>query len=281
MLNNTKIEKAINKNFLRPLKEGNSKNIVKLNNHNNIYPNETVNLLTQTYYTLSNVHKLMKNNELVDANILLRSSFENLVMAMMIHFDKDTYNEFKDLKTTDGNRNKTKISTLRNEFRKYLKQICTDLFDDVSKKDIKKILDELYDKLCLFTHSTLIVSTMNEIKKNKDDQVLILLSYQNVYFIEILLFYCLIYFTHDKSHFLKSENITISWLLYIAITAQKFKESNIDYKKYNEFLYYESNTQFFKKQKNDIEKFKNETTELENEIKENDKFRQSLIEFMK
>lgn len=42
---------------------------------------ETVNLLNQTRKTLNNVHKFIKNKEVVDANSLLRSAFENLIMV--------------------------------------------------------------------------------------------------------------------------------------------------------------------------------------------------------
>ena len=96
----------------------------------------------------------------MDANTLLRSSFENLIMAMMINRDENVYNEFIELSINNQTRCNTKPQTLRNNFRRVLKELDCDIFNEISNTKLKSMLDELYDKLCLFTHSTLIVNAM-------------------------------------------------------------------------------------------------------------------------
>ena len=76
---------------------------------------ETVNLLNQTRKTLKNVHKFIKNTEVVDANSLLRSAFENLIMGMMIYENTSTYKEFINLSIDDKTRQYTKPQKLRND----------------------------------------------------------------------------------------------------------------------------------------------------------------------
>ena len=124
---------------------------------------ETVNLLNQTRKTLKNVHKFIKNKEVVDANSLLRSAFENLIMGMMINESEDTYKEFINLSIDDTTRKLTKQQKLRNDFRKVLRKLDGDLFVEMSNKNLKDLLDEFYDKMCLFTHSTIVVNAMIEI----------------------------------------------------------------------------------------------------------------------
>lgn len=106
--------------------------------------------------TINNVHKLIKNSSLVDSNTLIRSAFENLIMAMMIYLDSNVYKEFRKLGLKDKERVYTKQQKLRNLFKSKLKIIDKDMFGCISNRQIQKMLDEYYDKLCLFTHSTLL-----------------------------------------------------------------------------------------------------------------------------
>lgn len=69
---------------------------------------ETINLLNQTRKTLKNAHKFINSKEVVDANSLLRSAFENLIMGMMINESENTYKEFINLSIDDTTRQYTK-----------------------------------------------------------------------------------------------------------------------------------------------------------------------------
>ena len=80
-----KIKVKVRYKFIIPLRKSNRENIDRLyKEKNDKLPKESVNLLNQTYMTIKNVHKLIKNKSLVDSNTLIRSAFENLIMGMMI-----------------------------------------------------------------------------------------------------------------------------------------------------------------------------------------------------
>ena len=84
-----KLEKSVKNNFIIPLRNANKQNI-KLLYKNSDIRRETINLLNQSLISIKNIHYLINKKSLVDANTLLRSCFENVVMAMMIYFDEDT-----------------------------------------------------------------------------------------------------------------------------------------------------------------------------------------------
>ena len=71
--------------FVKVLRINNSKFIQNLYFNKDI-KKETINLLNQTNMSLKNVHKLIKNNSIVDANTILRSCFENLIIGIMIYY---------------------------------------------------------------------------------------------------------------------------------------------------------------------------------------------------
>lgn len=123
-------------NFVRVLRTHNFKFINNLYHDKNI-KKETINLLNQTNMSLKNVHKLIKNNSIVDANTILRSCFENLIMGMMIYYDENIYSEFINLSIDDTTRKFTKPQKLRNDFRKILRLVDKDFFNDFSNKQLK------------------------------------------------------------------------------------------------------------------------------------------------
>ena len=220
------IKKKARYKFIIPLRRNNKKNIEKLykTNYNNL-PKESINLLNQTYMTIINVHKLIKNKSLVDSNTLMRSAFENLIMGMMIHLDLNVYEEFKVLGLKDEERVYTKQQKLRNMFKTKLKNIDKSMFEGFSNKMIKKMLDEYYEKLCLFTHSTLIVNEMVEAILNNDEEIFLIIVKQNIYFLEILLNICLKYITNDKRDNIRYDYVFISWMILISdIDEQKYTE---------------------------------------------------------
>lgn len=61
-----------------------------------------------------------------------------------------------------------KTSEIIDEFRTHMNEICEPAFKDINRKEKLSMPTELYDKMCNFTHSTLIVSTVMEISSSKE-----------------------------------------------------------------------------------------------------------------
>ena len=277
-ITNKKINNAINKKFIRPLKDGCIYNVSKLNNEKRAKHNETVSLLKQSHSTLLNVESNLKNFKLVDASVLLRSSFEYIIMAMMIQFDERVYNEFITLGIV---RDKTRVCELIDKFRTHMNEISEHAFKDINRKEKLEMLTELYDKMCNFTHSTLIVSTFIEIRSIKEKEIFQLLIFQNYYFLKILLFVCLKYFTNDKVHYLELSNIGFSYLFLLFNISNKIKNYNIDFSKYNDLLYFDRNVEYFERNKKNAEKIKIEINELNDDIHNNPNlFLEGLKDFL-
>lgn len=252
-----------------PLRRNTSKNIKKLYLLNNDkLPKESCNLLNQSYMTIKNVQKLVKSNSLVDSNTLIRSSFENLIMGMMIYLDSNVYEEFKKLGLRDEERVYTKQQKLRNLFKAKLKIIDQDMFGDMSNRQIQKLLDEYYDKLCLFTHSTLIVNEMVEGTLNSDEDLFLMIAKQNMYFLEVLLNCCLKYVTNDDSNSIGFEYMFVGWYILITdINREKYTKEYLS--KYSGLLYEDINKGFLKQSNNDLKLLQEEMKKLEKIIKEN------------
>lgn len=264
-----KVKKKCRYKCIIPLRKNNRENLEKLyNNKNDKLPIESVNLLNQVYITIKNIHKLIKSKSLVDSNTLIRSAFENLVMGMMIYFDKDVYSEFKKLGLKEEERNYTKQQKLRNMFKSKLKIIDMEIFGDISNRKLQEMLDEYYEKLCLFTHSTLIVNEMVEVSLNSDEDFFLVISKQNVNFLEILLNCCLKYLSNDKKNNIRYEYLFISWIIFFDdLDKQKYNKEYLN--KYKTLLYEEINQEYLNKNNKKIDLLKSEAKELENLIKNN------------
>lgn len=263
------LKKKAKYRFIIPLKKSNKKNVKKLYqiNDKNL-PKESINLLNQSYITIENVHKLLKSKSLVDSNTLIRSSFENLIMGMMIYLDDNVYEEFKMLGLKDEERVYTKQQKLRNMFKSNLKVIDKNMFEDFSNRNLQKMLDEYYDKLCLFTHSTLIVNEMVEVIINNDENLFLIIAKSNLYFLEILLNCCLKYITKDKSNDIKYEYMFISGITLINdIDKEKYTKDYL--KKYNEMLYEDINKKYLNKSNNDLKLLQREINKIDELFKEN------------
>ena len=280
-ITNKKINSSIKRKFIKPLNDGIKYNIKKLNTEKRVKYKETISLLTQSYNTLNSIDYLLKIGSIVDANSLLRSSFEYILVGMMLQFEDNVYTEFINLSIDDENaRDYTKIQKLINKFKTHLNEISSDLFKDFNREEKGNILTDLYDKLCKFTHSSLLVTSIVEIRNNDDKEVLKMLNYQNYYFIKILLFCCLKYYTNDKEHYLYKENMCFSFLLYYYQISIKLKNSKLTFEKYNELLYKDENEKYFKKNEEYNEKIKDDIVSLKDEI-DNEKFIEAINDFFK
>lgn len=261
------IRKKSKNKFVRIMRLNINKYLKQINNMSNV-TRETVNLLIQSKQTLINVQKLIKNKSIVDANTLLRSSFENLIMAMMINYDENIYNEFLDLSINDETRHYTRPQYLRNNFRKILRKLDGDLFEEISNRKLKEMLDEYYDKLCLFTHSTLIVNAMVELEKEENIDIYIFAIKQNAYFLEIILYLCLKYLTNSNNQPINILYIIAGWIVLVTdIDKKTITVENID--KLKEVLYIDINKSYFDKNNDMIELLKNEFEEMKLDLESN------------
>ena len=259
--------KQVNKNFIKVMRKSIKNNLLKLNKNANL-KKETTNLLIQSNSTLKNVHYLVKQKSIVDANTLLRSSFENLIMAMMINRDENVYNEFIDLSINDQTRCNTKPQTLRNNFRKVLKDLNYDIFNEISNTKLKIMLDEFYDKLCLFTHSTLIVNAMVELKKDESLSIYIFAIKQNAYFLELLIYLCLKYLNNSNEEMIDASYIVLGYILLLSdVSKQELNQENLD--RLNSLLYSDINNKYFEKNKSEIQMLNKEIQELKKDIESN------------
>lgn len=229
---------------------------------------ETINLLNQTRKTLKNVHKFINSKEVVDANSLLRSAFENLIMGMMINESENTYKEFINLSIDDTTRQYTKPQKLRNDFRKVLRKLDGDLFIEMSNRNLKDMLDEFYDKMCLFTHSSMVVNAMIEIEKDDDLDIYFIALKQNTYFVEILLYLCLKYLCNYKKDPIDITYIVLGWYVLIS-DVPKEKVTPEKMEKLNKLLYADFNKEYLEKNKENVDFLTEEANKLQEDIQKN------------
>lgn len=229
---------------------------------------ETINLLNQTRKTLKNVHKFINSKEVVDANSLLRSSFENLIMGMMINESENTYKEFINLSIDNTTRQYTKPQKLRNDFRKVLRKLDGDLFAEMSNRNIKDMLDEFYDKMCLFTHSSIVVNAMIEIEKDDDLDIYVVALKQNTYFVEMLLYLCLKYLCNYKKDPIDITYVVLGWYVLIS-DVPKEKVTPEKMEKLNKLLYADFNKEYLEKNKENVDFLTEEAKKLQEDIQKN------------
>ena len=245
-----------------------NKFFIELENDKEFKRPETINLLNQTRKTLKNVHKFINSKEVVDANSLLRSAFENLIMGMMINESENTYKEFINLSIDDTTRQYTKPQKLRNDFRKVLRKLDGDLFIEMSNRNLKDMLDEFYDKMCLYTHSSIVVNAMIEIEKEDDLDIYVIALKQNTYFVEMLLYLCLKYLCNYKKDPIDITYVVLGWYVLISdVPKEKFTPEKME--KLNKLLYADFNKEYLEKNKENVDFLTEEANKLQEDIQKN------------
>ena len=285
MINNTQdIERTITTKFIEPL-EKSCKNSVKKLKTSKVKHIESIRLITQAYKTIKNSEKNLNKYNFVDSYTLLRASLEYIVMSYMIEVEEKTYNEFLILSNNDIQlkRKFTVPNTLLKKFGKRLNKISNNLFTDTTVKQREKIMVDLYDILCKYTHASIIVSTFNEIEdKNEQKVVKLILSY-NLYLIKLILLDCLRFFNDDDKEYIDEKTIGLSLFLSIIKLVNLIQANNIKFDKIKQFFYYDTiNSEFYTYYKEGLEKIKKEISENIVEFKADEKeINQILDEFMK
>lgn len=285
MINNIEdIDRIIKIKFIEPL-EKSCENSLKRLKTAKVKHIESIRLITQAYKTIKNSENNLNKYNFADSYTLLRASLEYIVMSYMIEVEEKTYNEFLILSNNDIKleRKYTVINTLLQKFGKRLNQISNDLFADTTVKQREKIIIDLYDTLCKYTHASIVVSTFNEIEdKNERKVVKLILSY-NLYLIKLILLDCLKFFNNDDKEYIDEKTIGLSLFLSIIKLVNLIQANNVKFDKIKQFFYYDTiNSEFYTYYKEGLEKIKKEISEsiVEFKGKEN-KINQIFEEFMK
>ena len=285
MINNTQdIDRTITTKFIEPL-EKSCKNSVKRLKTAKVKHIESIRLINQAYKTIKNSEKNLNKYNFVDAYTLLRASLEYIVMSYMIEVEENTYNEFLILSNNDIKleRKYTVINTLLQKFGKRLNKISNNLFTDTTVKQREKIMVDLYDILCKYTHASIVVSTFNEIKDSNEKEIVRLILSYNFYFIKLILFECLKFLNNDNKEYIDEKTIGLSLFLSIIKLVNLIQTNNIKFDKIKQFFYYDTiNSEFYTYYKDGLEKIKKEISESIVEFKGKEiEINQILDEFMK
>lgn len=261
------VEQLVKTNFVKPMRRYIKKYLKNLSVTEDVSI-ETINLLQQANNTINNVYKLLRKKDLVDSATLMRSCMEKIMMAMMIFFDPtETFEEFKNLEKCGKSKN-TRPTAILNNFKSKLKEINPVLFEEFENDELQSLLEETYEKLCLYTHSSIVVSMMIEVNKNNDEDLFALYFYLIAYFLEILIYSSLIYLTNDNKDHIDAFCIFMGFtLLCSRVDKNKLTEDYTN--KYKDYLHWEINEHFTDKYKDEVEKLKNDWSNLQQEINEN------------
>ncbi len=281
MINNIEdIDRTIKIKFIEPL-ENSCKNSVKRLKTAQVKHIESIRLITQAYRTIENSEKNLNKYNFVDSYTLLRASLEYIVMSYMIEIEEKTYNEFIILSNNDIQlkRKFTVPTTLLKKFGKRLNKISNILFKNTTVKQIEKIMVDLYDILCKYTHASIVVSTFNEIKgRNEKEIVRLILSY-NFYFIKLILLECLKFLNNDNKEYIDEKIIGFSIFLSITKLVNLIQTNNIKFDKIEQFFYYDTiNSEFYMYYKEGLEKIMKEISESILEFKTNENEINQLFE---
>lgn len=212
------IIKAIQDNFIDPLNCDLDLQIDAITNtkYDN-YRDDSINLILQSYETLSNSLNLLNNGFLVDSSILCRTAFENILTALAISEKEEAYNEFKLLIINNEKRDLTKSGSIMNQAISILKKRKLPIFSEISNNKLEKLIEEFYEKQSLFIHSSLMVSIIVKMKNNNNHLYIAPIYKINVYFVKIFLLYVLNNITGKAFENLKEENIVMALFNVFAI----------------------------------------------------------------
>ena len=138
----------------------------------------------------------------------------------------------------------------------------------MSNRNLKDMLDEFYDKMCLFTHSTIVVNAMIEIEKDDDLDIYVIALKQNVYFVEMLLYLCLKYLCNYKKDPIDSTYVVLGWYVLIS-DVPKEKVTPEKMERLNKLLYADFNREYLEKNKENVDFLTEEVKKLQEDIQKN------------
>lgn len=238
---------------------------------------EVTNLIIQSNKTLKNINKLIKSNSICDANSLLRSSFENVMTAMVIFYDEHAYGEFINLSINNRERKYSAPFQIRKEFSEIILNLENDLFDDISNEQLNNLFNGMYDGLCKFAHSSLIVNAVIELEKHDNLDLYIIELRQNVLFIEFIIYLCLKHLCNSHEEPLDITYFALrSLILYTEVPKEKLTSEHLE--NLYSLLHFNENKKYFNSKKNRSDFLLNDIKELQQFIEDNPL---SMLEILK
>ena len=143
------------------------------------------------------------------------------------------------------------------------------MFGDISNRRIQEMLDELYNKLCNFTHSSFAINLTLEMCDNDDDDILKFSIKLTLIFLKLLLNSCMKYFTKNESRlqYVCFSMLMISYLSEIDV--KKYKDGRIE--KYKKLTYIPINEAAYENDRKNVGRIQKESNELFKLLQENPK----------
>ena len=161
---------------------------------------------------------------------------------------------------------------------KKLNKISPMMFNETTNKERRKLVIDLYDILCKYTHASIVVAIFKEIKDEKEKDVLRIIFSYNLYLVKLILLDCLRYFTNDNENYMDEETIGICILLSLIKLGNFIQIYNINFDKFKKMLYYNTiNSKFYSFFEKEMEKFKLEVSNATNEPRGNEEIIEKLI----
>ena len=273
------IENAMYQKFLEPLEMGIKIGLKDLS-RTQVKHEETKSLLKQVSNTLKNSKKLLNENKFIDSNSLLRCSIEYLAMGMLIEEDENVYKEFIDLSLTE--RKHTKPLQLVKRFGRRTKEYCKTLFTDTNLKEREILFEGLYDTLCSYTHSSLLIYLFDKVKDKKEKNVLRMLMNLNLYFVKLVYYFCLKHITKNEYEVIEVGSIFFSFMCYSLEINNYISKNEISFAKYNKYLHVcNNNIDLISEQQKQLKKINDDFSEKEFTREERQMLEEELKKYLK
>lgn len=260
-----------------------------LSKENKTISQEILIFLESSKTSINNSLLLLEKDEYIDSLCLLRSSFEAIMFAIAIHFDKKTYDMYKHYnkniyvkvlkekyKRIKNKNLKFKMPDLEKETKDFLKpfkirkivannykSIFSELFINCKdEEDVLNELDEFYRYLCDFTHPSIVKTYMYKIQNDKEHLNNIRLVFKlNINYCKMLLILTLNYFSGNDDMSDIYDLYAIVFLLDINLI-DEVKDIKSLLKKYDEYLYLDITRKYFNKNKIKIKEIQTEINNL-------------------
>lgn len=199
-------EELVKKQVITPMRRSitNYINRMIINKENDKVNKEITNLFYQANDSLKTVRKLLNTHNVIDSATLMRSSMEKSAMAITIYYDQiNAYREYLNHKKC-GKGEYTRPNEIIKNYDKKLKEINPTIFSDIDnniESNNEKLLYNMYDYLCKYTHSSTEVSRVVEMKKDNNEYLICTYFELIEYNLEIILYVTLKYMCKDtKNH---------------------------------------------------------------------------------
>lgn len=181
------------------------------------------------------VTKLLDEGDILNASILLRSTYENIAYIIATSFDKSL---------------KVKVGTNPSEFRQILEKNCNELFSENIEPDL---FNYIYKYLCKLTHPCSIKEMTSYIEAGSIYKRYVINSIKYIMIIVEYVYLDYIYKKNNLDMNLNDSLFETSDLVNIYSGIRFIKHSKTGSKKYNRFFVNDSNSSYIADNKNNLQ----------------------------